>query len=160
MGTILGTPDYMSPEQADPAGQDIDTRTDVYSLGVILFEVLVGTLPAQLSKLPFPEMLRQLFEDDTPRPSTKVLTLGAQAGTSADNRRTDPKTLSRQLRGDLDVIVLKATEKDRRRRYGTPSDLAGDIGRHLRYEPVWAHTPGMAYRAPARFWPRCWWYLR
>lgn len=147
VGMMLGTPEYMSPEQADSAGQDVDTRTDVYSLGAVLYELLVGALPLELGKLSFDEMLRRLREDDALRPSTKLRTLREQSAATAQNRRTEPKALVRQLRGDLDAITLKALEKDRARRYGTPSELAADIGRYLRHEPVTAHAPSVAYRA-------------
>jgi hypothetical protein len=147
VGTVIGTPDYMSPEQADSAGQNIDTRTDVYSLGIVLYELLVGTLPVELSRLSFGEMLRKLREEDTPQPSTRVRRLGVGGATNAQNRRTDVRTLARQLSGDLDAITLKATEKDRSKRYATPSELAADIGRYLRNEPVSAHAPSAAYRA-------------
>jgi non-specific serine/threonine protein kinase/serine/threonine-protein kinase len=147
VGMMLGTPEYMSPEQADSAGQDIDTRTDVYSLGAVLYELLVGALPLELGKLSFQELLRRLREDDAPRPSTKLRTLGEQSAATAQNRRTEPKALARQLRGDLDAITLKALEKDRARRYGTPSELAADIGRYLRHEPVTVRAASLAYRA-------------
>jgi tetratricopeptide (TPR) repeat protein len=144
---MIGTAEYMSPEQADSAGQDIDTRTDVYSLGVVLYELLVGTLPLQLRNLSFDEMIRKLREEDTPRPSTKARMLGAQSAMTAGNRHTDVGTLTRQLSGDLDAITLKALEKDRSRRYGTPSELAADIARYLRHEPITAHAPSVPYRA-------------
>ena len=147
VGALLGTPEYMSPEQVDRAGVDIDTRTDVYSLGVVLHELLVGAVPLDIRKLPFEEMLRKLREEETARPSTKVRTSGAVSTAAAENRRTDVRTLALQLRGDLDAIVLKAVEKDRARRYGTPSDLAADIGRYLRNEPVVARPASLAYRA-------------
>lgn len=146
-GAIVGTPGYMSPEQADSAGEDIDTRTDVYSLGVVLYELLVGALPLDFQKLPLDEILRRLREQDAPKPSTKLRTLGPVSTTAAQNRRTDPLTLARQLRGDLDAITLKALEKDRSRRYGSPSELAADIARHLRHEPVVARPANTLYRA-------------
>lgn len=150
VGAVIGTPEYMSPEQADPATDDIDTRSDVYSLGVILYELLVGALPLdlkELRKLAFHELLRRLREDDVPRPSTKLRTLGERSGVAAQNRRTEPGTLTRQLRGDLDAITLKALDKNRSRRYGSPSDFAADIKRYLNDEPVVATPPSLTYRA-------------
>jgi non-specific serine/threonine protein kinase/serine/threonine-protein kinase len=144
IGAVIGTLGYMSPEQADSAGQDIDTRSDVYSLGVVLYELLVGALPLDFGKMAYDEVLRHLREDDAPRPSTKVRT--GQSAIDAKNRSVDPPTLSRQLRGDPDAIALKALEKDRKRRYTSPSELAADIGRYLRNEPVSAHAPSTAYR--------------
>ncbi len=146
-GAVVGTPEYMSPEQADSGGEDIDTRTDVYSLGVVLYELLVGALPLVFQKLPFDEILRRLREQDAPKPSTKLRTLGAESSTTAQNRGTDPPTLARQLHGDLDAITLKALEKDRSRRYATPLELAADIARHLRHEPVTARPASTTYRA-------------
>jgi serine/threonine protein kinase len=147
VGAVVGTLGYMSPEQADSGGEDIDTRTDVYSLGVVLYELLVGAPPFDFQKLAFDEMLRRLREQDAPRPSTKLRTLGGQSATTAQNRGSDPPTLARQLRGDLDAIALKALEKERSRRYATPSELAADIGRYLRHEPVTAHAASAGYRA-------------
>ena len=120
----------MSPEQADSAGEDIDTRTDVYSLGVVLYELLVGALPLDFEKLAYDEVLRRLREQDAPRPSTKLSTLGGESAITAQNRSADPPTLVRQLRGDPDAIALKALEKDRARRYASASGLAADIGRY------------------------------
>jgi serine/threonine protein kinase len=147
LGAIVGTPEYMSPEQAESTGEDIDTRTDVYSLGVVLYELLTGALPLDYRKLAFHEILRKLREEDAPRPSTKLRTLGDESVTVAKSRRTEPRTLSRQLLGDLDSITLKALEKDRSRRYGAPSDLSADIERYLRNEPVVASRAGVRYRA-------------
>jgi eukaryotic-like serine/threonine-protein kinase len=146
VGAILGTLEYMSPEQADSAGEDIDTRTDVYSLGAVLYELLVGALPLDFKKLAYDEVLRLLREQDVPRPSTRLLTLGDHSAITAQNRGTDPPTLARQLRGDADAIILKTLEKDRARRYATPSELAADLGRYLRNEPVTAHPPSAEYR--------------
>jgi non-specific serine/threonine protein kinase/serine/threonine-protein kinase len=147
VGALLGTIEYMSPEQADSAGEDIDTRTDVYSLGVVLYQLLAGALPLELKKLAYEEMLRRLREQEVPRPSSRVLTQGGDSVITANNRGTDPPSLTRQLRGEPDAVVLKALEKDRKRRYGSPSELAADIGRYLRNEPVTAHPPSAVYRA-------------
>jgi serine/threonine protein kinase len=146
-GAMIGTPGYMSPEQADSGGEDLDTRSDVYSLGVVFYELLVGALPIEFAKLAYDEMLRHLRETDAPKPSTRVRTLGQTSLTNAQNRGVDTVALTRQLRGDADAIALKALEKDRTRRYASPADLAADIGRYLRNEPVTAHPPSLPYRA-------------
>ncbi len=150
IGSIIGTPEYMSPEQADSSGEDIDTRSDVYSLGVIFYELLVGALPLDFKAIrnfAFQELLRRLREEQAPRPSTKVRTSGEHSSLAARNRQTDPAALGKQLRGDLDSIALKALEKDRSRRYGSPSDFAADLGRYLHHEPVLAAPPSLSYRA-------------
>jgi serine/threonine protein kinase len=148
VGAIVGTVGYMSPEQADSAGEDIDTRTDVYSLGVVLYELLVGALPFDFSKLAYDEILRRLREQDAPRPSTKLRnTLAGESAVTARNRGADVPALTRILRGDADAIALKALEKDRARRYATPSELAADVGRYLRNEPVLARPASPGYRA-------------
>ena len=146
VGTMVGTLGYMSPEQADPIGEDIDTRSDIYSLGAVLYELLTGALPIDLKK-PYDEVLRRLREQDAPRPSTKLRTLGRRSAAVAENHGSDAPTLVRQLRGDLDAIVLKALEKDRSHRYASASGLASDITRYLNDEPVVAHPPSTAYRA-------------
>jgi eukaryotic-like serine/threonine-protein kinase len=147
VGDIVGTPGYMSPEQADSSGEDIDTRTDVYSLGVVLYELLVGALPLDFRNVGFEEVLRKLREEEAPRPSTRMRTLGEQSSVTARNHGTDPAKLARLLRGDVDLIALKALEKDRSRRYSTASELAADIGRYLRNEPVLARPASAGYRA-------------
>jgi len=150
MGMLVGTPEYMSPEQAELTGRNVDTRTDVYSLGLILYELLVGALPfdsKELRKAGFAEILRRIREEDPPRPSTRFRTLGDGLAASARNRKTEPGMLTRQLQVDLDWIAMKALEKDQTRRYGSPSDLAAEIGRYLRDEPVLASPPSVAYRA-------------
>jgi serine/threonine protein kinase/TolA-binding protein len=147
VGSVIGTLGYMSPEQAGSGGEDIDTRSDVYSLGVVLYELLVGAPPLDLKKLAHDEALRQLRDQDAPRPSTRLRSLGAGSAETARNRGADVPTLTRALRGDADAIALKALEKDRQRRYASPAELAADIQRYLHHEPVSAHPPSAAYRA-------------
>jgi len=148
VGAMIGTPEYMSPEQASSSGEDIDTRTDVYSLGVIFYELLAGVPPLDLRKGALEEFLRKLREDDAPKPSTKFRTQDPTTSTEvARKRAAEPRTLAKQLRGDLDAIALKALEKDRSRRYGSPSDFAADIERYLNNEAVLAVPPSVAYRA-------------
>jgi serine/threonine protein kinase/tetratricopeptide (TPR) repeat protein len=145
-GDIVGTPGYMSPEQADSSGDDIDTRSDVYSLGVVLYELLVGALPLDFRNVPFEQVLHRLREEDAPYPSTRLRTLGEQSSVTAQNRGTDPAKLARQLRGDVDLITLKALEKHRSRRYTSASDLAADIQRHLKDEPISARPKSASYQ--------------
>jgi serine/threonine protein kinase/tetratricopeptide (TPR) repeat protein len=149
LGQWIGTPEYMSPEQAELTGLDVDTRSDVYSLGVVLYELLAGSQPFDSSELRtagFDEMRRVIREEEPPRPSTRVSSLGDASQTAAEQRRTDIHGLTRTLRGDLDWIVMKAMEKDRTRRYGSPSELAADVVRYLADEPVEASPPGAVYR--------------
>lgn len=149
-GAFVGTPGYMSPEQCDPTTQDVDTRTDVYSLGVVLYMLLTGEPPfdaKELKKKPFPEMLRLLREQDPPRPSTRLSAFAKTSPATAEARGTDAKQLVSELRGDLDWITMKAVEKARARRYATASDLAQDIAHYLRHEPVTARPASLIYRA-------------
>src|SRR5271165_787052 len=147
VGTIVGTLGYISPEQADSAGEDIDTRTDVYSLGVVLYELLVGALPLDFRRLAFDQAVKLLREEDAPKPSTRLRTLGDKGTKTAHARNAEPATLTRQLQGDLDAIVMKAVEKDRARRYATPLELSADIERYLHNEPVLARPASAGYRA-------------
>ena len=149
-GVLIGTPEYMSPEQAEMTGLDVDTRTDVYALGMILYELLVGAHPFDIRNLRragFDEMRRVIREVDPPLPSARLSTLGEPSDLSARNRGTEPARLADLLRGDLDWITMKALEKQRTRRYGSANELAADIGRYLLDEPVLAGPPGTAYRA-------------
>ena len=151
LGVLVGTPEYMSPEQADLTSQDVDTRTDVYSLGVMLYELLVGALPFESRDLRKAglENIRQMIREIEPaKPSQRLSRLeDARSTESARRRRSDVPALRRLLSGDLDWITMKAMEKDRTRRYGSPAELSADIGRHLRHEPVVAGPPSAAYRA-------------
>ena len=149
LGAMLGTPGFMSPEQVDPNIQDVDTRTDVYSLGVILYVLITGYLPLdpdRWKKKPFDEALRELRETDPPSPSTRISLEKDTSSLNAQNRATEPAQLISQLRGDLDWIVMKALEKDRDRRYGSPSELAADLERYLKDQPVLARPPSAVYR--------------
>jgi serine/threonine protein kinase len=149
MGSFVGTPGYMSPEQADPAVQDVDTRTDVYSLGVILYELLTGFLPVdplRWMNQRLDEVLRQLREVDPPRPSTKVISDCNTSASRAQARGTQPGQLVSLLHGDLDWITLKALDRDRERRYGTPSELAADLSCYLKNEPIMARPASAGYR--------------
>jgi serine/threonine protein kinase/tetratricopeptide (TPR) repeat protein len=149
LGVMMGTPEYMSPEQADQREQNIDTRTDVYSLGVILYQLLVGVLPFEEKALRAAGMegiLRVIREQEPPKPSTKIRSMGEASKASAEKRREEPQSFARHLQGELDWITMKALEKDRTRRYGTPSELSADVSRYLRGEAVVAGPTTTGYR--------------
>jgi serine/threonine protein kinase/WD40 repeat protein len=147
-GTLVGTFEYMSPEQAELNAFGVDTRSDIYSLGVLLYELLTGTTPLERSRLreaAFDEIRRIIKEEEPPRPSVRLSTSGTLAKVAAA-RKTDPAKLSRLVRGELDWMVMRCLEKDRTRRYDTASGLARDVERYLRDEPVEARPPSSGYR--------------
>ena len=148
-GNLMGTPGYMSPEQLDPQMRDIDTRADVYSLGVILYVLLTGLQPFETKRRHTPaldEWLRRLREEEPPAPSTKVSADRETGRDIAAERGVERKQLARLLHGDLDSIAMKALERDRERRYATPLELAADLRRHLNHEPIVARPASAAYR--------------
>jgi serine/threonine protein kinase/Tfp pilus assembly protein PilF len=150
-GQMVGTPEYMSPEQAEMGNLDVDTRTDVYSLGVVLYELLVGALPfdpRELRASGYEAMRRRIMSQTPAKPSTRFGTLGGAAGDDvAKHRRSSPAGVVKSVLGDLDWITMKALEKDRTRRYGSASELAADLKHHLANEPVSAGPPSAGYRA-------------
>ena len=149
VGHMIGTPLYMSPEQAERSGLDIDTRSDIYSLGVLLYELLTGSTPFdrdQFKDAGLDEVRRLIREQEPPRPSTRISTMGKAATTASEHRRTSPVELSNSLRHELDWIVMKALEKDRTRRYESANDFARDIQRYLHDEAVEACPPSTVYR--------------
>ena len=149
LGQFIGTPGYMSPEQVSLSAGDIDTRTDVYTLGVVLYVLLTGLQPFETKrreKTSLEEWLRQLREEEPPNPSTKVSGDKDTSSATAGARGTEPKQLISQLRGDLDWIAMKALERDRTRRYATPSELAADLRRYLNDEPVTARPASTLYQ--------------
>ncbi len=151
-GQLIGTPEYMSPEQAEMSGQDIDTRADVYSLGVVLYELLTGVLPfdsGSLREAAFGEIQRIIREVDPPKPSTRLSTALSTTDDSEriiKARRSDARHLTGILKRDLDWVVLRSIEKNRERRYSTATDLAQDLQRFLSHEPLEAGPPSAGYR--------------
>ena len=148
-GQMVGTPQYMSPEQAEISGLDVDTRSDVYSLGVLLYELLTGSTPLatdQLRQAGYAELQRLVKEAETQRPSTRLSTSGEKLTAIAKHRSVEPDHLSALIKGDLDWVVMKALEKERDRRYATPAALADDVTRYLMKEPVEAYPPSAAYK--------------
>jgi serine/threonine protein kinase/tetratricopeptide (TPR) repeat protein len=148
-GSVVGTLEYMSPEQAEWSGLDIDTRSDIYALGILLYELLTGTTPLERAKLHqarYAEILKRIKEEEPPRPSTRLRASKETLASIAARRRTEPAKLAKLVRGELDWIVMKALEKDRTRRYETANGLARDIERYLHDEPVEACPPSATYR--------------
>jgi len=148
-GTIMGTLEYMSPEQAELSAMDVDTRTDVYALGVLLYELLTGSTPLERSRVResgYAEILRRIREEEPPRPSTRLSESRQRLPSVAAQRRTEPARLTKLVRGELDWIVMKALEKDRTRRYETASGFARDIERYLAGDLVEAGPPSASYR--------------
>jgi serine/threonine protein kinase/tetratricopeptide (TPR) repeat protein len=149
VGSVIGTLEYMSPEQAELNNLDVDTRSDVYSLGVILYELLTGSRPLDAKRLRgagLEEMLRVIREEEPEKPSTNLGHSGDRLPSISAQRKTEPRKLPKLVRGDLDWIVMKALEKDRARRYDTADGLARDVRRYLADEPVLAGPPSVVYR--------------
>ena len=146
---MIGTPMYMSPEQAEFSGLDVDTRSDIYSLGVLLYELLTGETPfdkERFATAAYDEIRRIIREEDPPKPSTKISRLGETASAISSARKSDPARLGATCRGELDWIVMMSLEKERSRRYQSATDFARDVERHLRNEAVTACPPSATYR--------------
>src|SRR5436305_3904450 len=148
-GTLVGTLEYMSPEQAEMSALGVDTRSDVYSLGVLLYELLTGSTPLphkRLQEAAYGEILRMIKEEEPPRPSTRLSESGEALASISAQRHTEPAKLTKLLRGELDWIVMKTLEKDRNRRYETVNSFAMDLQRYLADEAVLACPPSVSYR--------------
>ena len=155
-GAIIGTLEYMSPEQAEMSGLGVDTRSDIYSLGVLAYELLTGTTPLerqQVRELAYAELVRRIKEEEPPRPSTRLSRSGEALATISAQRRTEPAQLAKLVRGELDWIVMRCLEKDRTRRYETAGALARDVQHYLDDEAVEACPPSLPYRL-GKFWRR------
>src|SRR5258707_12045977 len=148
-GTMVGTLEYMSPEQAEMSALGVDTRSDIYSLGVLLYELLTGSTPLthkRLKDAAYGEILRMIKEEEPPKPSTRLSDSGETLASISANRHMEPARLTKLMRGELDWIVMKALDKDRNRRYETASAFATDVQRYLNDEPVQACPPSAWYR--------------
>src|SRR5438270_1214181 len=148
-GTMVGTLEYMSPEQAEMSALGVDTRSDIFSLGVLLYELLTGSTPLshkRLKEAAYGEVLRMIREEEAPKPSTRLSDSGEALASISANRHMEPAKLTKLVRGELDWIVMKTLEKDRNRRYETAKDFAADVQRYLSDEPVLACPPTSLYR--------------
>src|SRR5437773_9371366 len=148
-GTMVGTLEYMSPEQAELSALGVDTRSDIYSLGVLLYELLAGSTPLthkRMKEAAYAEVLRMIKEEEAPKPSTRLSDSGAALASISAQRHMEPAKLTKLVRGELDWIVMKCLEKDRNRRYETANGFAQDLQRYLADEPVLACPPSALYR--------------